>query len=85
MKAFAFNKNLHFISTKYSVPHAEASWPVLDFQYYSLHPKLNQTLNCLIEHLEEEEYEGKLQNSISIGSKKMSHPTNPPQFGQHLE
>ena len=30
-KAFAFNKTLHFVSTKPSVPHAEASWPVLEF------------------------------------------------------
>ena len=36
VKAFAFNQTLHFVSAKPSVPHAEASWPVLDFWYYSL-------------------------------------------------
>ena len=39
VKAFAFDQNLLFVSTKPSVPCAEASWPVLDFWYYSLHPK----------------------------------------------
>ena len=27
--------------------------------------KTNQTMNCQVEHLEEEEFEGKLQNSIT--------------------
>ena len=35
-KVFAFDKNLHFVSAKPSVPCAEASWPVLDFLNYSL-------------------------------------------------
>ena len=39
VKAFAFDKNLLFVSTKPSVPHAAASRPVLDFWYCSLHPK----------------------------------------------
>ena len=33
VKAFVFDKNLHCVSTKPSVPHAEASWPVLYFWY----------------------------------------------------
>ena len=30
-KAFVFDKTLHFVSTKPTVPHEEASWSVLDF------------------------------------------------------
>ena len=39
VKAFAFNKTLHSVSNKPSVPCQEASWPVLDFWYYSLQTK----------------------------------------------
>ena len=39
VKAFAFNENLHFVSTKPTVPHADASWPVLDLWYYTLQTK----------------------------------------------
>ena len=35
-RAFAFDRNLHLVSTKPSVPCAEASWPVFNFWYYSL-------------------------------------------------
>ena len=44
VKAFAFDKNLLFVSTKPSVPHAEASWPVLDFGI-AVFTQTDQTLN----------------------------------------
>ena len=42
VKVFAFDKTLHFVSTKPSVPYAEASWSVLDFWCYSLQTKTNK-------------------------------------------
>ena len=53
------------VSTKPSVPHAEASWSVIVFSVTVI--KYTKTLNCLIEHLEEE-LKIKHQNSItSVG------------------
>ena len=42
VKASAFGKNLHFVSVKPSVTHAEAAWPVLDYWCYSLQTKPNK-------------------------------------------
>ena len=42
VKASAFSKNLHFVSVKPSVTHAEASWPVIDFWGYSVQTKTNK-------------------------------------------
>ena len=42
VKAFAFEKTIHFVSTKPSAPCAEASWSVLDFCCYSLQTKTNK-------------------------------------------
>ena len=63
-KAFAFDKNLHFVSAKPSVPCAETTWPVLDLWCFKCSNKNKQMLNCLIEYLEEEELRVKPQNSI---------------------
>ena len=49
-----------------SVPHADASWSVLVFSVSVTYTTFKQTLNCLIEHLEEEELRVKLQNSIRL-------------------
>ena len=52
------------VSTELSVPHAEASWSALGFSVAVTKDTDKQTLNCLIEHLEEEQLRVKLQNSI---------------------
>ena len=54
------------VSTKPSVPGTEASWCVLVLSVTVTYSMFKQTLNCLIEHLEEEELRVKLQNSIKF-------------------
>ena len=46
-------------------PHAETSWSVLVFRVLVTNTTFKQTLNCSIEHLEEEEFNVKLQNSMT--------------------
>ena len=57
VKAFAFDKNLNFVSAK---PCSLCRGILASFGFLVLQSstKTNQTLNCLIEHLEEEEFEG---------------------------
>ena len=54
------------VSLKPSVPCAETSWSVLVFSVSVTYTTFKQTLNCLIEYLEEEELRVKFPNSISI-------------------
>ena len=54
------------VSTKPSVPCAEASWSVLVISVSVTYTIIKPTLNILIEHLEEEEVRVKLQISIML-------------------
>ena len=56
------------VSTKPSVLCSEASWSVLVFDITVIKNTNKQILNCPIEHLEEEEFKVKHQNSISTTS-----------------
>ena len=66
------------VSTKPSVPHAETSWSVLLFSVTVIKDTNKQTLNCLIEHLVEEELKVTHQNFISEEERcfhdSMTHP-----------
>ena len=54
------------VRTEPSVPHAEASWSVIVFSVANIKDKNKETLNCLIDHLEEEEVKVKCQHSIRL-------------------
>ena len=51
------------VSTKPSVPHAMASWSVFVCSVTVIKDTHKQPLDCLIEHVEEEELKVKHQNS----------------------